>query len=181
MSTAATAAISFAALYAGHQIGDHVVQSDWAATTKAAPSAEELAAGVPPWTGWSACLRHVVSYTGTQAVALVFVCIVAPLVLSGVVAALLVSASTHAVIDRRWIVRRLVRAKGCQNWPEGEYLIDQSLHKGALLVASVVAATVVGVVGVLAVAGAAVALLAAALVAERWLGAYSRAAAPAHT
>jgi hypothetical protein len=89
-----------------------------------------------------------------------------------------VSASTHAVIDRRWIVRRLIRAKGCQNWPEGPYLIDQSLHKGALLIASVVAATVGGTVGVLAVAGAAVALLAGALAAERWL-AYSRAAAPA--
>ena len=179
MSTAATAAISFAALYVGHQIGDHVVQSDWAATTKAAPSPDELAAGVPPWTGWSACLRHVASYTGTQAVALGFVAIVAPLVLAGAVAALLVSASTHAVIDRRWIVHRLIRAKGCQNWTEGPYLIDQSLHKGALLIASVVAATVGGIVGVLAVAGAAVALLAGALAAERWL-AYSRCAAPAH-
>jgi hypothetical protein len=180
MSTAATAAITFAALYVGHQIGDHVVQSEWAATTKAAPGAEELAAGVPPWTGWAACLRHVASYTGTQAVALGLVCVVAPFALAGAVAALLVSASTHAVIDRRWIVRRLIRAKGCQNWPEGPYLIDQSLHMGALLVASVLAATVGGVLATVAVAGAAVALVAAALAAERWLGAYSRSAAPAH-
>jgi hypothetical protein len=182
MSTAATAAISFVALYAGHQIGDHVVQSDWAATTKAAPSVEQLAAGVPPWTGWAACLRHVVSYTGTQAVALGFVCIVAPLALLGTMAALLASASTHAVIDRRWIVRRLIRAKGCHGWQEGPYLIDQSLHMGALLVASVLAATVGHLVGVLAVAGAAVALVVVALAAERWLGAAvcSRSAAPAH-
>jgi hypothetical protein len=180
MSTAATAAFTFAALYASHQVGDHVVQSDWAATTKAAPSAEELAAGVPPWTGWSACLRHVASYTGTQAVALALVCVVAPLGLAGIGAALLVSASTHAVIDRRWIVRRLIRAKRCHGWREGPYLIDQSLHMGALLVASVLGATVGGYMGVLAVAGAAVALVAAALAAERRLGAWSRSAAPAH-
>ncbi|GIJ58651.1 DUF3307 domain-containing protein [Virgisporangium aurantiacum] len=181
MSTAATAAITFVALYAGHQIGDHVVQTNAVAATKGAPSAEQLAAGVSPWAGWAACLKHVASYTGTQAVALAVVWVVSPLGPVGAAAALLVSASTHAVIDRRWLVRRLIRAKGCHDWREGPYLIDQSLHMGALLVASVLGAAIGGV-GILAVAAGAVALIAAALAAERWLGAaeYPRSAAPVH-
>jgi hypothetical protein len=182
VATAATAAVTFAALYAGHQIGDHVVQSDAVARAKVAPSSEQLAAGVPPWTGWAACLWHVASYTGTQMAAVALVFLVAPLDICGAIAALVVSASTHAVIDRRWIVQRLVRAKGCEKWREGPYLIDQSLHVGMLLVAAVMAAATDGMTWVLAVVAAAVALLAAALAAERWLGAVasSRAAAPAH-
>jgi hypothetical protein len=181
MSTAATAAITFVALYAGHQIGDHVVQTNAVAATKGAPSAEQLAAGVSPWAGWAACTKHVVSYTGAQVAALAVVWVVSPLGPAGAAAALLASASTHAVIDRRWLVRRLIRAKGCHDWQEGPYLIDQSLHMGALLVASVLAASVGGVVGVLGVAAASVALVAAALAAERWLGAaeYPRSAAHA--
>lgn len=59
----------------------------------------------------------------TQAVALLLVALVAPLTLHGAVAALAISGSTHAVIDRRWIVRAIIRAKGCHNWPEAPYLI----------------------------------------------------------
>jgi hypothetical protein len=178
-ATAAVAAATFAALYAGHQVGDHVMQSNSAAGAKGAPGPDLLAAGVPPWTGWAACLRHVGGYTGTQAVALALVCLAAPVALTGAIVALVVSASTHAVIDRRWIVRRLIRAKGCQDWPEGPYLIDQSLHVGALLVAAVLPAVVTGAGGVVTVAAGAAVLVAAALAAERRLGAaaYPRAAA----
>lgn len=180
-ATAAIAAVTFAALYAGHQLGDHVVQSDSTAVAKGAPDPEQLAANVSPWTGWGACLRHVSSYTATQAAALALACLAAPLNLTGIVVALVVSASTHAVIDRRWIVRRLIRAKRCQDWPEGPYLIDQSLHVGALLVAAVLAAVVTGVAGLIAVVIGAVVLVGAALTAERRLAAASaRAAGPAH-
>jgi hypothetical protein len=134
--TAAVAAIAFVALYAGHQVGDHVVQTSRDANTKGAPTAGD----VHPWTGWAACLRHVGTYTLTQAVALALARLVAPLSLAGVLSALVVSAGTHAVIDRRWIVRLLVAAKGCQDWREAPYLIDQSLHVAALLVAAVLAA-----------------------------------------
>jgi hypothetical protein len=158
-----TIAVLFVALYAGHQLGDHVVQSNASAMAKGAPTADLLAAGVHPWHGWAACLRHVASYTAVQAVALL---LVAPRDGYGIAAALAVSGSTHAVIDRRWLVRLLVRAKGCQGWAEGPYLIDQSLHTGALLVAAVVGAAVTAAGGVVAVAASAAGLIGAALLGE---------------
>ncbi|MGR6918667.1 DUF3307 domain-containing protein [[Actinomadura] parvosata] len=166
-SAAAIAAVTFAALYAGHQIGDHVVQSNSTAVAKGVPDAEQLARGVSPWTGWRACLRHVAGYIGTQAAALALVCVAVPMELAGMVTALLVSAGTHAVIDRRWIVRRLIELKKCHDWAEGPYLIDQSLHVGAILVAAVLAVVVDDFGGVAAVAIGALALVGAALVIER--------------
>jgi len=169
VTTAAVTAAAFVALYAGHQIGDHVVQTNSAAARKGAPDAGRLAAGVHPWSGWGACLFHVATYTLVQAVALALVRVVAPLGLPGTLAALAVSAGTHAVIDRRWPVRALVRLKGCQDWRDGPYLIDQSLHMGALLVAAVTAAAVTTATGAsVAMAGAA-ALVGGALAAERRL------------
>jgi hypothetical protein len=159
-----TIAVLFVALYAGHQLGDHVVQSNASAMAKGAPTAELLAAGVHPWHGWAACLRHVCSYVAVQALALF---LVAPLDWYGIAAALAVSGSTHAVIDRRWLVRLVIRAKGCQGWAEAPYLIDQSLHTGALLIAAVVGAAVTGTAGVVAVMASAAALVGAALVAEK--------------
>lgn len=172
MSTAATAAVAaatFVALYAGHQIGDHVVQTATTAAAKGAPTADRLAAGAHPWAGWGACLRHVTTYTIAQVVALGLVGVVAPLGVPGAVAALAVSASTHAVIDRRWLVRLLIRAKGCQDWHEGPYLLDQSLHAGALLVAAVLAAAVTTMSGAAAVVAAGAVLVGAALLAEKRL------------
>lgn len=101
-TAAAFAAVMFAALYAGHQVGDHVVQSNTVAAAKSVPDPDALAAGVPPWTGWSACLRHVAGYAATQAAALALVYVVAPLEIISTATALVVSVSTHAVIDRRW-------------------------------------------------------------------------------
>jgi hypothetical protein len=174
--TSAIVAVTFVALFAGHQVGDHVVQTGADAAAKGAPAAGQLASGVPPWAGWGACLRHVGSYSATQAVALALVCLAAPVALAGAISALVVSASTHAVIDRRWIVRRLIRLKRCQDWPEAPYLLDQSLHIGALLVAAVLAAVVTGVTGVASVsAGAAIAVATALAVERRSAAAYARA------
>lgn len=138
----ATTAVVFVALYAGHQLGDHVVQSDNDAMGKGAPTADLLAQGLHPWTGWAACLRHVGSYTFVQAAALALISLVAPLTLTGAAAALALSASTHAVVDRRWLVRWLITVKRCHGWRDAPYLLDQSIHIGVLLIASVVAATV---------------------------------------
>lgn len=168
-TTAATVATCvFIALYAGHQIGDHVVQSDTVMQAKAIPSNDRLAAGANPWTGWAACTHHVSTYTLTQAAAIALICLVAPLGLTGVLAALLASASTHAVIDRRWLVALVIRAKKCTDWPNGPYLLDQALHYGALLVAAVLAATVTTVAALAATTATAAALVAAALAMERW-------------
>jgi hypothetical protein len=166
MSTAVTAVV-FVALFAGHQVGDHIVQTNAAARAKGAPTADLLAAGVHPWRGWDFCLRHVSTYTLTQAVALVLVRVATPVTWTGVAAALAVSASTHAVIDRRWLVRFLARLKGCQDWREAPYLIDQSLHVGALLVAAVVGAVTVSGAAATSVGTCAAILIGTALVVER--------------
>lgn len=173
MSTAVTAVV-FVALFAGHQVGDHIVQTNAVAQAKGAPTAELLAAGAHPWRGWGACLHHVGTYTVTQAVALFLVNVATPVGWTGMAAALAVSASTHAVIDRRWLVRLIVRAKGCSDWPQGPYLIDQSLHTGALLVAAVLAAVTTSGAGVGAVAACAAVLVGLALVAEQHLAAAAR-------
>jgi Protein of unknown function (DUF3307) len=173
-TTAATASIAFIALFAGHQVGDHVIQSDADARAKGAPTPDLLVRGAHPWTGWPACLRHVASYTLTQAAALALTGLVAPLSLAGVVAALTVSASTHAVIDRRWLVRWLISAKGCHGWKEAPYLLDQSLHVGVLLVASIAAAAVHTSTGLLGVLGVSGAVVAATLAVERRLGSGAR-------
>jgi hypothetical protein len=168
IETAAIAACVYAALTAGHHLGDHPVQPNSVAQAKGTPEDDRLAAGAHPWTGWGACARHVATYTLTQALALAVVRVVAPLTLAGVLAALAVSASTHAVIDRRWIVRAIIRVKQCQGcWPDGPYLIDQSLHHGVLLVAAVLGAAVTTAAGVAATTASSVGLVAGALAIER--------------
>jgi hypothetical protein len=166
-ATAAVTAVAFVALYAGHQIGDHPVQPLALATGKAAPTADLLAVGVHPWTGWKACVRHVATYTLTQAVALALTVLVAPLTIFGAVAALATAACTHAVIDRRWIVRLIVQAKGCQEWPLAPYVLEQALHTGALLIAAVLAATVITMTGTVVVVAVGLMLVGAALLVER--------------
>jgi hypothetical protein len=166
-ATAAVTAVTFVALYAGHQIGDHPVQPIALATGKAAPTADLLAVGAHPWTGWAACARHVATYTLTQAVALALVALVAPLSVFGALAALAASACTHAVIDRGWIVRLMVQAKGCQDWRLAPYLLEQSLHTGALLIAAVLAARVITTTGTIIVVAVGALLVGAALLAER--------------
>ena len=170
MSTPATAAVTaatFVALFAGHQVGDHIVQSAADAAAKGAPAA---AAGLHPWTGWRACLSHVATYALTQVLALMVAAAATPFSWYGMAAAVVVSASTHAVIDRRWIVRMLVRAKRCEVWRDGPYLIDQSLHVGILLPAAVLAALTVTPGALSAVAAGAVAIVGAGLAVERRLG-----------
>ncbi|MCK2215193.1 DUF3307 domain-containing protein [Actinomadura sp. ATCC 31491] len=178
---AAIAAVTFAALYAGHQIGDHVVQSNSVAIAKAAPDAARLAAGASPWTGWGACWRHVAGYVATQVVALALVCVAVPMEVPGMATALIVSAGTHAVIDRRWVVHLLIRVKKCHGWAEAPYLIDQSLHVGAMLIAAVLAVTVSDAAGVAVVGAGASALVGAALLVERRrAAARARVVGPSH-
>ncbi|MGH3735021.1 MAG: hypothetical protein ACRDT6_05295 [Micromonosporaceae bacterium] len=136
--TAAVAAVAWVALYAGHQLGDHPLQLDADARRKVAP---DPGAGADPWTGWGHCVRHVAIYTTVQAVCLALASLVAPVTLAGGLAALAVSAATHAVIDRRWLVQAIIRAKGgCADWPGAAYAIDQSLHVAALWLAALAAA-----------------------------------------
>lgn len=165
-TAAATAAMTWIALYAGHQLGDHPFQRDADARAKACPAPES---GRHPWSGWGHCAYHVATYTATQAVALALISVVAPLTWYGSGAALAVSAFTHAVIDRRWIVAWVIERKGgCPDWPAAGYTIDQALHLAALGVACIVAAVVVTPVAAGAVLLAGVAMVVGALAIERF-------------
>jgi hypothetical protein len=155
-----------AGLGIGHLPGDILLQANADATGKGHPSADRLAAGVHPWTGWLKCLRHTSSYLGCQATAMLLVLQVVPLPLPGILAALAISASTHAVIDRRWIVQRILAAKGCTGWREAPLWIDQALHWSAIGVAAVVAARTTTFTRAGEVVGAGLLLIAYALHAE---------------
>lgn len=167
VETAAVAAITYAALFAGHHLGDHPLQSFAAASGKSAPETAELAAGARPWRGWSWCVRHVVVYLATQTACLALASLVAPLHVTGAIAALAVSGATHAVIDRRWVVRGVLVLKRAGDWADGPYLVDQSLHLGALLIAAVLAAAVSGMTGLVACLVASGLIVVAGLAIER--------------
>jgi hypothetical protein len=110
-------AIVFLVLLAGHLLGDWVAQNDWQATAKTR--------------SWAALTAHVASYHLLMGLLLLL-----PVVRDGwpagkALAALAVSAVTHAVIDRRWPVRALMRAAGSPGFAAVEWgviAVDQALH-----------------------------------------------------
>jgi len=110
-------AIVFLVLLAGHLLGDWVAQTDWQATNKTR--------------SWAALTAHVASYH-----LLVGLLLLIPILRDGwpawkALAALAVSAVTHAVIDRRWPVRALMRAAGSPGFATVEWgviAVDQALH-----------------------------------------------------
>ena len=110
-------AIVFLVLLAGHLLGDWVAQNDWQATSKSR--------------SWAALTAHVASYHLLMGLLLLI-----PVVRDGwpagkALAALAVSALTHAVIDRRWPVRALLRAAGSPGFAAVEWgviAVDQALH-----------------------------------------------------
>ena len=109
--------IVFLVLLAGHLVGDWMVQNDWQATNKTR--------------SWAALTAHVASYH-----LIVGLLLLIPILRDGwpaakAVAALAVSAMTHAVIDRRWPVRALMRAAGSPGFATVEWgviAVDQALH-----------------------------------------------------
>jgi hypothetical protein len=130
MTTAATFAAVAVTLYAAHQIGDHIVQTDANANAKATPGRH----------GW----RHLTVHVGTYHVVVVAMLAAAtlllhlPLTLTGVLTGLAFSATTHAFLDRRWPVRWLLNHTGSAAFADrqtpicGMYLADQSLHHACL-------------------------------------------------
>jgi len=110
-------AIVFLVLLAGHLVGDWMVQNDWQATNKTR--------------SWAALAAHVASYHLVMGLLLLL-----PVLRDGwpaekALAALTFSAVTHAVIDRRWPVRALMRAAGSPGFATVEWgviAVDQALH-----------------------------------------------------
>ncbi|MCE7081196.1 hypothetical protein [Streptomyces sp. ST2-7A] len=133
-----------AALTASHELADHWVQTDDDANDK----------GLDGAAGRAACLRHVATYTATQAAALLALRRLDPgLTPARITAALTISAVTHYAADRqggRWRdpnprgVARLAHTIGKSGWltrdPHAPYLMDQSWHKTWLGIAAAVAA-----------------------------------------
>ncbi|QYN17450.1 hypothetical protein [Amycolatopsis sp. DSM 110486] len=151
-ATLATFAASGFVLLVVHNLADHVTgQTDWQADNKAAPKPDEVAAGANPHQGWSAILAHVAMYHLTMVVLGLLAWLVLPLHWSvlGVVLALVWSAATHALLDRRWPVRCLLEktrspkfAKLNAGGLNGMYAADQALHWLALAVSAVLLAVV---------------------------------------
>ncbi|MEU3855678.1 transcriptional regulator [Streptomyces sp. NPDC029554] len=153
----ATFAAVFIALYVGHTVGDHWVQTHHQACTK----------GGPGWAGRLACGQHVATLTLTKGVLLVLVVLVLGLEvgLAGLALGLGIDAVSHYWADRRTTLARLaevcrktefhnigtphhpqhpVTAKGkpAVTLGTGQYALDQSWHMLWLLVAALVIAAV---------------------------------------
>ena len=102
-------AVALLALLVAHQVGDHVVQTDRQATTKAARGGA----------GLRAMAGHLVGYHVTAAALLVGTDAVLGLPISprGMLAGLGFSALTHGLLDRRWPVRAVLGRPGRRSSP----------------------------------------------------------------
>ena len=135
--SAAVLAPAFVALYASHQLGDHVFQTDRQAAGKAASKG---------WVG--AMAGHLLGYGLCQLGALALVGLVGtPLSMTGIGVGVAISLVTHGVSDRRWPVRLLLEVTGSPKWAtitagglNGMYLADQALHVGCLFGAALAVA-----------------------------------------
>jgi hypothetical protein len=116
----------FLILLTSHLLGDWVAQSDWQATNKTHC--------------WAALVAHVAGYHLVMALLLLV-----PVLRDGwpagkALAVLAVSAATHALIDRRWPVRALLRVAGSPGFATVEWgviAVDQALHLSILAMLAV--------------------------------------------
>ena len=116
----------FLILLTSHLLGDWVAQSDWQATNKTR--------------SWAALAAHVAGYHLVMGLLLLV-----PVLRDGwpagkALAVLAVSAATHALIDRRWPVRALLRVAGSPGFATLEWGViaaDQALHLSILAMLAV--------------------------------------------
>ncbi len=138
VESAIVAAVSWAATNVSHEFADHILQTDYQAENKSKPGR----------VGWSAMLQHIFSYHVAMVIALLAVVSLFDLPVTGLgfISAIAFSAITHAFIDRRWAVKKLLEMTGSPGFAalqtpiNGMYLSDQSLHKLALGVSCVLLA-----------------------------------------
>jgi hypothetical protein len=134
----ATFGVALLALLIGHQLGDHIAQTDHQADNKAAKGR----------TGLRAMVGHLLTYHLTAGAVLAGTAITLELPLSptGLVAGFAFSVVSHAILDRRTPVRRLLRLTRSPVFAEqaspvcGMYVADQALHWFSLLVAALLIA-----------------------------------------
>jgi len=131
----------YAALHAGHTVGDYWTQTSRCAEVKGKPGKD----------GQRACAIHVATLTATQAVFLAMACVATGERLSArrVVAGLAVNAISHYAMDRRdhGVMPHLCRALrrygkedfaqvGKGSLASGAALLDQAFHIGFLAIAA---------------------------------------------
>ncbi|MFD8545644.1 transcriptional regulator [Streptomyces sp. NPDC059649] len=143
----------FIALYVGHSLGDHWIQTSCQSETK----------GEDNWAGRLACARHVATLTLTKGILLAPVAFLLdlPLTAVGITLGMGVDAISHYWADRRFTLLRLAQALGREGYPEyvtivrkpggeadttgpgtGSFHLDQSWHHLWLLIAALIIATV---------------------------------------
>jgi hypothetical protein len=137
-SRAARFAAAYAALYAAHDLADHVLgQSDKQAKHK----------GDPGPAGYRALAGHVGAYHAVQVAAVLL--LRALDVRPGwrrTAAAVAWSAGTHALLDRRWPVRYILEITRSPGFATelspvcGPYVADQALHHACLTLSAAVLA-----------------------------------------
>ena len=151
MHTAASVlAVTFVAVYAAHQVGDHWLQTPTQAMTK----------GGTGWAARAACARHVAALAAVKAAALLAAFAVAglPMRPGWWVAGLGVDAASHYWADRRSTLRALAAVfgpgkaaffdlgaprPGRDDNPTlgtGAYALDQPWHIGWLFIAALIIA-----------------------------------------
>jgi len=129
-------ACSFVALYAGHMVGDHIIQTHWQSLGKV-----QAKGWLPPM------IAHLAGYATAQMVALYAVVTVTGVHASAVgwYAGIGFSVLSHGFIDRRWPVKWLLEHTGSRQFAaledrgiNGMYLADQSLHVGCLFISALI-------------------------------------------
>jgi hypothetical protein len=134
----------YAALHAGHTVGDYWVQTNWCAQVKGKPGVD----------GQRACALHVAALTATQAAFLTIACHTTGERLSArrVAVGLAVNAVSHYAIDRRdhgvmpHLCKALRRygkedfAATGEGLATGAALLDQAWHIGWAAIAAAIIA-----------------------------------------
>jgi hypothetical protein len=150
---AVTVAVAFAAMLAGHYIGDHWIQTSGQACKKALNGAESHACAV-----WN-CAKHVLTWSATSVVFLgaAFWWLHLPVRPGWLAAGIAVNAVTHFVADLRtpliWLARaagrggyiehsQVLRPAGPQSTGPGTatFHLDQAWHIAWLFVAALLMA-----------------------------------------
>jgi hypothetical protein len=138
LRTALVFTVALGTLVVAHQLGDHVLQRDHVAAHKADPGRR----------GWLHMAIHVGVYhaVATGMLVAAFLLLGLDLPVSGIVAGVGFSAASHALIDRRWPVRWILRRAGAPTFAlrqtpvNGMYLADQALHYGCLWISALLIA-----------------------------------------
>jgi len=104
---AAVTAVVFLILLVSHLLGDWVLQSDWQAINKSRC--------------WAALTAHVASYHLAMGLLLLISILRDGWAVWKGLVILALSGGTHAVIDRRWPVRALLRATGSPGFATVEW------------------------------------------------------------